>query len=371
MFVLFLSVTFVLVTQLSRILYKRLSYRFLLYNRKMDASCAFVADTVTMTEVIHNKSVLPIPWVRIETMAGEGLQFKQLENMNINGAYHHSVFSLMPFTKVTRRHVIRLVKRGFYDMPGCSFSVGDAFGAMPKVFERKCSASILIYPRILEKAPAALLLNSLEGSETVKRVILSDPYAVSGVKEYDYLTPRNAINWKATARAGRLLEYRHEFTSDPRCVVVLNVDTESERSGVEAAGKEAAALEYAVSAAATLACLCAKAGCGLGICANAGLRADIPGAEDGDEPVFLPAQTGRTQGKLVLRALALLKLKSAGPISAVIEQNAAELSHIDIIFFTLYMDREIESCAEFLRRCGSTVEFLPLFADGGAGEAIG
>lgn len=371
MFVFYLSLAFILLTQISRVVYKRLSYRFLRYSRRMDVSTAFVGDTVTMTEVIHNKSLLPVPWVSIETMAGEGLQFKQLESMNINGAYHHSVFSLMPFTKVRRRHTIHCVKRGFYDMTGCSFTVGDAFGSAAKMFSRACSASILVYPRILERAPARLLLHSLEGSVVVKRLILSDPYTVSGVKEYDYRSPEKSINWKATAHVGRLLEFRHEFTSDPHCVVLLNMDTESERSGVEASGKEAAALEYAISAATTLACLCDRVGCGFGLCANAGCESGAGREEDGNEPVFLPAKTGRGQLELVLRALAVLKLKSAVGISEVIEENAAALGHTDVLFFTLYVDDEIEKCADFLRCCGSTVEFVRLGQNGGEGEAAG
>jgi hypothetical protein len=80
--------------------FSRFGFAGLQYSRQFNVTYCFAEDEVEMVETIVNRKILPLPWLRLESMMTVGLQFQQQINLAINAGTlyqnHNSLFSLMP-----------------------------------------------------------------------------------------------------------------------------------------------------------------------------------------------------------------------------------------------------------------------------------
>ena len=121
-----------LVLYLQGKLYQWLGLRGVGYRRYFDVPACFQGDEVQLVEVISNRKLLPLPWLRLESLMQSGLRFHSQANLDISSGElfqnHRSLFSLMPYTQITRRHRIRCLKRGCYDLHTATMTSGDLLG---------------------------------------------------------------------------------------------------------------------------------------------------------------------------------------------------------------------------------------------------
>ena len=96
-------------------------------SRSFSRSTAFEGESGEMIEVVRNDRPLMIPWLRVESQISPHLQLGRQENLNVSGSrYYRSLFTLMPYQQVKRRHKVRFLHRGVYDLGSASLTVGDA-----------------------------------------------------------------------------------------------------------------------------------------------------------------------------------------------------------------------------------------------------
>src|SRR5690554_3115630 len=91
---------------------KRWMLKGITYSRFFSVSSAFEGQEIEMVERISNRKLLPVPWLRIESKINENLEFQKQFNLDIkHQQFHKSIFSLMPYTAINRRHQVRCGKR--------------------------------------------------------------------------------------------------------------------------------------------------------------------------------------------------------------------------------------------------------------------
>ncbi|MBE0601397.1 MAG: DUF58 domain-containing protein, partial [Firmicutes bacterium] len=179
----------------------RFALRGVSYERRFSAASGNQGDTVEMIEVIRNKKLLPVPWVKAESRISPNLQFRSDAETLISGErYHKSVFYLKPFQQITRTHSVTLRKRGYYKAGSVSLQAGDLFSLMTPHMQTDTGAAIEVYPRLLSPADIPLPSTRWLGDLLVKRWIIPDPVWVSGVRPYAAGDERKFIHWRATAR---------------------------------------------------------------------------------------------------------------------------------------------------------------------------
>jgi uncharacterized protein (DUF58 family) len=332
------------------IIYKHFSLKMIDYTRKMSVETAYVGDNISMVEVIHNISLLPFPWLTLQTKIDEGLEFKQLSDMHISGAYHRSVFSLMPFSRITRNHKVKCTKRGEYKLTHITLSTGDIFGLLSKIYELSCNSSILVYPSLLPRQRLMLPFHTWQGDIVVRRFILPDPFMIAGVREYNDDDPMSTINWKTTARSGSLQVYKRDFTSNLRMMVILNVDTDPYQ-WQSASEDEQKKLEYAISYCATLADYAIESGFEIGFCTNGHFN-------EKTEPVFIYPQCSYEQYYEILGALARLHYNSLISFSNMLEENIDQFTNMDILIVTAWVDEKLKETTEIIRYNGCNVDII-------------
>lgn len=331
------------------------------YKRMFDVPACFQGDEVQLIEVIANRKLLPLPWLRLESLMQSGLRFRSQSNLDISSGElfqnHRSLFSLMPYTQVTRRHRVRCLKRGCYDLQTATMTCGDPLGMYVSFrtlqFDRQIR--LLVYPERIPIGDVPLPFHSWQGDVSVRRWIIDDPFRIAGVRGYRYGDTLNMINWSATARTGSLQVHQRDFTADHRIMIWLNFEiTETMWSAVTNPER----IEKGIAYAAALAESCISLGIDTGFGCN-GVTVDQP-----KQSVRVAPSGGPAHLTDLYETMAMLLIESRERFFDFMEYDLLQsTSNTDFIVITSYVSDKMERQFERLRQNGNAVKVVPLTDD--------
>ncbi len=317
------------------------------YTRRFSAPAAYEGEETELIEVIRNDRLMFIPWLRAESRISPYLRLGRQENLAVSGErYHKSIFTLRPFQQITRRHRVRLLHRGEYDVGNVALTAGDLLGASGKGLDLYTPAAILVYPRLLQDADLPLPVSRLQGDLIVRRHYLSDPFLINGIREYQIGDAVRDIHWPATARMGTLQVKTHDYSADTRLLVVINVQM-SENQWGELMEYEQALIERAISIAATVCLKVLSAG------VSAGFAANMPMGDSENVTLLRPDKHSAREEEL-LSAFARLKILRCRNFLSFLD-DLSFLRGTDILILSAYTSEAIEEKITLLRRVGNTV----------------
>ena len=317
-------------------------------------------EEIQMVEVIANRKLLPLPWLRLESLMHVNLRFAEQDNLNITtGEYfqnHRSMFSLMSYKQVTRRHRVTCSKRGYYSLQSVAMTCGDLVSYAKVSTSIPVQATVTVYPPTIPLEELPLPAHSWQGDSPVKRWIVEDPFYISGVREYRYGDSLNGINWNATARSGKLQVHQREFTADHRVMIYLNVE-ESAEMWRDVINEDR--IEQGIIYAATLIERTLSQGIETGFGYN-GPMVERPK----NESVRIHASSGQQQWLHLLDTMARLLIVRSQPFDEFLQTDIDETrSNTDYIFITAFVSDKIQYQVERLERNGNAVIVLPLLDD--------
>lgn len=335
-------------------LYRRRALARVGYDRYFSTDTCFEGDEVQLIERISNNKLLPVPWLRLEAMMHVSLEFQRQSNLSINSGEfyqsHQSMFSMLPYTQIVRRHRIRCAKRGCYDLSTATMTSGDLIGLMPSVKKLALDCRLLVYPRPVPLADIPLPSHSWLGDLIVRRWIVDDPFIVAGVREYRYGDPLNRINWKATARSGRLQVRQHDFTADHRLMICLNIENDEK---LWDAVTDPELIELGIAYAASIAEYALAQGVPTGFGCN-GYRIGGP-----KEPVRLDSESGSVQLTALYETMAMLLVERSVTfddfLALEVERGEAQT---DYLLVTAYVDAKMQRHIDKLTELGNAVDIL-------------
>ena len=325
------------------------------YERRFSKKRVFAGDELEMVEVLVNDKLTPLPWVRIESRMSQNLRFGKQENLDIDmDRFHKSMFFMGPYKRITRRHTVTAVQRGYYDCRTVSLSVGDLLGLATKTRDVQCEARLIVYPRLT--LPKDMPTQALEwqGDVSVKRWIDPDPVLVNGIREYTPGDPRKDVHWPATARTGQLMVKIRDYTVTPRLLILLNAQITGFLWG-NMEPRDIQYLENGVSLAAALANWGYSHGMDVGFRSSGGNSlSDVAG-----EYVSVDPAAGNLDR--VLEAMALLVIKKQVDFTKLMDNEIdRRTTGMDILCISAYWGDELENRASQLRRMGNSVTFVPV-----------
>ncbi|WP_052487078.1 DUF58 domain-containing protein [Gordoniibacillus kamchatkensis] len=350
-------------------LYKRRALRHVSYERTFSTAAASEGDTIEMIERIANRKLLPLPWLRLESLLSSRLVFERQADLDIRGGdlfqNHISLFSLRPYRLIVRRHLVRCAARGVYALDSATMTAGDPFGFGTVSVRCPLSLQLLVYPKPLPLRDVPLPSHSWLGELEVKRWILEDPFLTTGVREYEAGDSFRSIHWKATARAGTLQVHKRPATADHRMWIALNVEiSESMWKQVT----DPPRIERAIRYAASIAQAALERGIETGLLCNAWCLGSAK------RPVRIAPQGGSGQLELLLEAMARLELESVMMFADLLQEELESgESGADYLILTCHQADGMIAGAEALRRSGNGVEFVivPDTGVNGGDEAYG
>ncbi|QGH34075.1 DUF58 domain-containing protein [Gracilibacillus salitolerans] len=352
-------VVLLIIIFLQGMLFSKLGLKGITYKRAFKQDMVFEGETIEMVDEIANKKLLPIPWIRLESKMSPYLitQTEREKQQKEGEMFHRTLFSLLPYQKITRRHQLIGTKRGYYPLNTVSVTTGDGVG-FGEVFDSfEASTAVTVYPKLVPIDDIPLPSHSWLGDITVKRWIVEDPFLQAGIREYQQGDPLHSINWKATARTQSLQINKKDYTADHHLMIYVNFDTDED---IRMPIQQPDVIEKGLSYAASLANYAIEQGISTGFGCNGYFVEPFTNTTDRIKPSVRvePSSSGQ-QVAYILDAIAKVKMDRSRNFRAFLQEDIDQgLTKTDIIIFAVKLTKKIEKQMAHLESLGNAVEVV-------------
>ncbi len=208
---------------LQSILYKAWWQKGLSVDISFCQDAAVEGGRAALVESVTNAKAMPIPILHVKFQMGRELVFLQAENSCITDQnYRSDIFSCMPWQQICRRLEFCCKKRGYYSIQGASLITYDLLWRHRHTAVSPSKTAMYVYPALVDPARLKLLLCHLADTLAAHRALLPDPFELQSIRDYAHGDPYRDINWKATARTGRLLVNVHAPASSRPVALLLD-----------------------------------------------------------------------------------------------------------------------------------------------------
>jgi uncharacterized protein (DUF58 family) len=275
----------------------------LAYHRRLSTTRVFPGERFEVEFIVENRKRLPLPRLVVEDDFPAGLE---LQGVPVTS--HHqagrvrvsNLFALRWWQRVRRTAAAVAGGRGVYRFGPALVVCGDPLGLAQTEMTVEGPAggteALIVYPQLIPVTRWPATARALpSGRRARPRVGLADPYDFFGLREYVPGDPLKYLDWKATARTGRLhTRILHPLPSD-RAWVVVDISTAAHPY----LGTDRDIAETVISMAASLALELLRAGQQVGVLANAYAR-------DWGPALRVAPSSAPAQAALILEGLARL-----------------------------------------------------------------
>jgi len=340
---------FIIVAIAQGVVYHMLALRGLTFSCVMAHNRIFEGESNELTEIIENKKMLPLLWMKVETRFSDTLLFTKNDNTQVAAeVFHRSVLTVPPLCRIKRVYRFVSTKRGYYPLGSATVTTGDLLGFANKTLSYVPEAGLHVYPVPLEKSALSLPARTFIGDAIVKRFFLPDPFMPAGIRDYVPGDTLNSINWKASAKTSKLVVQKCDYTSDSKLLVYFNIDYSAE-SWDNTGPVKSNSLEYAVRMLTTVIDMSLYFG------QQTALYTNSVSARDGKE-ISVPPATGIMQREELFKAMAEIQFLRTRSFHTLLKEAAEDKRGYDILVMTRYKTKEIDIEIDSLRRAGNKVE---------------
>ena len=323
----------------------RYAFRRLTYSRRLERRRAFIGDVLDYHITVNNDKLLPMIWLDISDSFPLGLQTGGTFRRGVGAEAeldHRITTSLLPYQRVTWRYRVRCRARGYHRIGPARLRSGDMFGLTAAERHVSDVEYLLVYPRIVDLRRSLTLWERPLGAGRGRRFVQDDPSRFVGLRDYLPTDPLKRIDWKATARHGKLESRIFEPAATRYMLIALNA-----RTGDAAwQGSNRRLFERAVTVAASVAEYARNEDYTFGLVSNAI-------ASYSSKWMSVAPGTGNLQLEAVLESLAM-----AGPfwvteLSSVIRDESESLSSgATVVLVTALISNAVIQETEQIRRRG-------------------
>ncbi len=206
-------------------IWSRYCLRNVSYRRTLSAKRVLFGEEITLSLVVENTKILPLPWLEVEDVVPRALdiQDQSVHSRGMGNVFTlDGLFSLHWYDRVTRRYRLRCNTRGVHTFGPTKLRSGDVFGFVNREAEIPTYEFVLVYPLVVPITNFGLPARHPFGDRRAPRRLLEDPARVIGVREYAYGDSLRRVNWKATARTLQMQSKVYEASTTYTIILFLN-----------------------------------------------------------------------------------------------------------------------------------------------------
>lgn len=318
--------------------------------RSFSKPTAFEGEEGELVEVVRNDGPYIIPWLRVESYISPNLQLGRQENLHVSSdTFYRSCFALMPYQQIRRRHYVKFLRRGVYDLGNASMAAGDLLGLTRFWKDQHLHTPVVVYPQVLDTEDLPLPLSRTLGELVSKNRLLTDPFLVRSIRPYQPGDLIRDIHWQATARTDEVQVRVHDHTVCTRLLVVLNAQRTDNQWDDYVREADLPILEEEIRLAASICVHALRAGIAVGFSAN------MPQETGGVSTWVTPAE-GSAWEEVLLEAFARLQLHCSEKFVPLLE-SLTQYTDMDILVLSSYDSESIQQTLDKLRQSGNQVTF--------------
>ena len=321
------------------------------YRRSFSEDGVYEGGSVTMTERIYNPTRLPLFKAYAESYFFPQLDLGAPKGKDKSAMQRfESRFSfILPYMEIKRKHTVTCTKRGVYKL---ETAVIHLPGTMRTV---ESKSTLYVYPKILATPTSPNPVGILMGESISRRMLIKDPFSVTGVRPYTFGDPFNQINFKQTARAYAqaaqpLRVNALDYCSNRTFMVFINFQTDPEEPIPSAQFDRM--MENSMSYTADIIREMSENGYRLGLYTNSTQN-------NSNEGLSFPMRSGELHAKEMLRGMSRIRNAASYSFTTLLSRVVTSgLSDTEIFVFSTYTDAEIEGCLNALKRNRNTVNLI-------------
>ncbi|MBR2621887.1 MAG: DUF58 domain-containing protein [Clostridia bacterium] len=333
------------------------------YERHFAVEGVYEGEEVELIETIRNRGFFPLFFVDVESYLPAELRVKDYETGD-DMPYLLSRFQLMPYMQIRRRHKLRCVKRGYYAIR--TASIYDQGGAVPM----ESPAELYVYPKVIPMDLYRMAVGRMQGEYTSLRPLYSDPFSLSGIRDYRFGDTVSQINFKASARvplsgssASPLKVNNRDFCASRRLMIYMDfhlpVGTIMTSEDYEGRAERGLSFCSALMRDAIF------TGYAVGFAANCKLP-------DGSLSLRFPPDSSESHLMEMMRAMAAMMPYDGASFASLLEHDLIEgMADTEVVIFCYVQGEDMLTRIAELERLGNSVKIVPLEAVDQAEEVYG
>ncbi len=198
---------------------------------KMDIDVRFsknvagYGDTIEVIERAQNNKKLPLPFLILKFEVPVAIRFNDMENTSISDNYYREdMLTMRGRSRHTRTIKATCRKRGYYEFTRVTASTADLFFLNKIGDDFSTDSSIVILPQIISTDELKTLIAMTISDVQIRRTLLTDPFTLAGIREYQPWDPMSSINWTASAKVGDFMVNQNASTGAEKVNIFLNLE---------------------------------------------------------------------------------------------------------------------------------------------------
>ncbi len=210
---------------LEREIYKKLWKDKLVVTVSFDRGSVEEGEAGNVIEVVENRKRLPLSMLKVKFQTSRNLIFSDDKGSKMTDLYYRNdVFRIGGGERITRTLPFVGKKRGYYNIKEIDLVGMDLFLSAEMVHSFKTNCYLYVYPKTFQSKELQMSLQNLNGEVLTKRHLLEDPFEYRGIREYQPFDDIRSVNWKATARTGKLKVNQKNYTALWTIRIYLNIE---------------------------------------------------------------------------------------------------------------------------------------------------
>lgn len=187
----------------------------------------YEGDKSKLQEVVVNRKWLPVSALEVSMAMSRNLLFEGDAGENTiktDQTYKRDVFSFLFQEKIIRSLDFVATRRGYYEITEIDLNAYDylfrncGFAMVPQLTQ------MYVYPAQVDTRRLNLLCTAISGMLAVNNQLFPDPFEFSGIREYEPTDPMSKINWKSSARQGKLMVNQFDSTTNLDPVLIFDIE---------------------------------------------------------------------------------------------------------------------------------------------------
>ena len=227
-----------------------------IWDRGLSVELAFGQHAVsegqqaTLRATVTNAKLLPLPVLMLRYKMNRGLRMGENANATVTDKLNVvEYFSVLGNERVVREQKVEATRRGCYHIDVLNLMMPQLISGQESFLVLPQDTELIVYPKLLESPEMWGICEKIIGDIVSRRRLFEDVFSFRGIRDYTRTDPLSAVNWKATARTGKMMVNLRDYTFGQEVRILLNLEEPNYRYGEDV-------LENAIRIAATVACRC-------------------------------------------------------------------------------------------------------------------
>ena len=252
-----------------------------IWDRGLSVELAFGQHAVsegqqaTLRATVTNAKLLPLPVLMLRYKMNRGLRMGENANATVTDKLNVvEYFSVLGNERVVREQKVEATRRGCYHIDVLNLMMPQLISGQESFLVLPQDTELIVYPKLLEIPEMWGICEKIIGDIVSRRRLFEDVFSFRGIRDYTRTDPLSAVNWKATARTGKMMVNLRDYTFGQEVRILLNLEEPNYRYGEDV-------LENAIRIAATVACRCISDRIPVSLISNACVTSEeIPDVQD-------------------------------------------------------------------------------------------